>query len=167
MTTIADTERLLVREYTPDDLDDVAAIFADPLVSFRGEEPMTREQSQTWLDEEMAYTREQGTGRYAIVLKDTGRVVGGCGLVRREIDGVSELELGYHLASGVWGRGLATEAARICVELARARGAGRVIAFIDPANKRSQAVARRAGLAPVRPVEWFGRPHVRWEIALT
>ncbi len=160
------TARLEIREYTLADLDDVARIFADPELALGGGEPLTREQSRAWLEEEIAYVRRDGTGRYAVVLRETGDVAGGAGLVRRELEDGVEVELGYHLRRDLWGRGLATEAALACVAEARERGLPRLILFIEPGNARSAAVARRAGFAPVRRVEWFGRPHDRWELAL-
>ncbi len=166
MTLPLTTGRLVIREYTLDDLDDVAEVFADPLVSTGDEKPLDREESRAWLEEEMACARRDGTGRYAIVLRETGRVIGGCGLVRRELPGGVEVELGYHLRSDLWGRGLATEAARACLEEARARGHRRVIAVVEPGNTRSQAVARRIGMQPVGRVEWFGHPHDRWSVEL-
>ena len=76
---------------------------------------MTRAEALAWLEEEIEYRRRDGTGRYAVVLRETGEVVGGCGLVRRELPEGVEIELGYHLRSDLWGRGLATEAARACL----------------------------------------------------
>jgi [ribosomal protein S5]-alanine N-acetyltransferase len=160
------TARLLVREYTLADLDDVARIFADPELALAGDEPLTREQSRAWLVEEIAFVRRDGTGRYGLVLLETGEVVGGVGLVRRELEGGVEVELGYHLRRDVWSRGLAAEAALACVLEARERGLPRLIAFIAPDNVRSQAVARHAGFKPVARVEWFGQPHDRWELEL-
>lgn len=160
------TARLEIREYTPADLDEVADIFADPALSLGGDEPLTREGSCAWLEEEIACVRRDGTGRYAVVLRETGEVVGGVGLVRRELDGAVEVELGYHLRSDLWGRGLAAEAARACVAEARERGLPRLVLFIEPGNTRSEGVARRAGFVAERRVEWFGRPHDRWTLDL-
>jgi ribosomal-protein-alanine N-acetyltransferase len=162
VTLPIETARLLIREYAPADLGDVARIFADPELALDGDEVLTREQSRAWLEEEMERARREGTGRCALELRRDGAVVGGCGLVRRELEDGVEVELGYHLRRDLWGRGLATEAALACVAEARGRGLPRLIAFIAPGNARSQAVARRAGFREERRVEWFGRPHDRW-----
>ena len=87
--------------------------------------------------------------------------------MRREVEGAEELELGYHLRSDLWGRGLATEAAGAMLQEARARGASRVIAFIEPHNRRSQQVARRIGMSVARRTAWFGRPHDLWIARMT
>ncbi|GAA1001601.1 GNAT family N-acetyltransferase [Subtercola frigoramans] len=62
------------------------------------------------------------------------------------VDGVEEVEVGYHLRTEAQGLGYATEAARACLEFARARGTSRVVAIIDPANLASQRVALKCGL---------------------
>jgi len=163
MTLPITTSRLLIREYTLQDVDDVARVLGDPLVGLReGRGPLDREGAAAWLEEELEYVRRDGTGRYALVLRDTAEVVGGCGLVRRELDEGVEIELGYHLRSDLWGRGLATEAARACLGEARERGLERMIAFILPGNTRSEAVARKVGMRPERERDWFGRVHVQW-----
>jgi ribosomal-protein-alanine N-acetyltransferase len=157
------TPRLEIRDYTLEDADDVARVLGDPRVGLReGQGPMTRAEALAWLQEEIEYRRRDGTGRYAVVLRETGEVVGGCGLVRRELAEGVEIELGYHLRSDLWGRGLATEAARACLDEARERGLGRVVAFIVPGNARSERVALKIGMRPERELEWFGHPHVRW-----
>ena len=161
MTLPITTPRLVIRDYTMADLDDVAAVLADPLVDMAPHGD-TREASRAWLEEEMEYRRRDGTGRYAMVLRATDRVVGGTGLLRREFDGAVELELAYHVRSDLWGRGLAPEAAAAMLAEARRRGARRVIAFILPDNERSQAVARRIGMRIARRTDWFGRPHDLW-----
>jgi ribosomal-protein-alanine N-acetyltransferase len=161
-----ETERLLIREYGPADLDDVARMFADPAMTLGGDEPLTREQSRAWIEEEIEHVRRDGTGRYAVVLSATGEVVGGCGLVRRELTGGVEIELGYHVRHDLWGRGLATEAALACVAEADARGVRRLIAFIEPGHGASEAVARHIGMHREDRVEWFGRPHDLWALEL-
>jgi RimJ/RimL family protein N-acetyltransferase len=163
MTVPITTPRLLIREYTTQDVDDVARVLGDPLVGLReGRGPLTRVGVVAWLEEEIDYVRRDGTGRYALALRDTGEVVGGVGLVRRELTEGVEIELGYHLRSDLWGRGLATEAAAACLDEAGERGLERVIAFILPGNTRSEGVARKVGMRPERERDWFGRPHVQW-----
>jgi [ribosomal protein S5]-alanine N-acetyltransferase len=157
------TERLVIREYAREDAPDVARVLGDPLLSLgKDEAPMTFAEASAWLEEEMQHRRRDGTGRYAIVLRETGEVVGGCGLVRRELPEGVEFELGYHLRGDLWGAGLATEAARACLDEARERGYARVIAFIEPGNTRSERVALKAGMLPEREREWFGSGHVQW-----
>ncbi|MBS1942314.1 MAG: GNAT family N-acetyltransferase [Bacteroidetes bacterium] len=77
----------------------------------------------------------------------TGKPVGMVGLLTQEVDGIAELEIGYHLLPSAWGQGYATEAAKVCLAFAREHQlAPSVISLIDPANGKSQALAKRNGM---------------------
>ena len=91
--------------------------------------------------------RRDGTGRRAVVLGTTGKVIGGAGLVWRDLESGRELELGYHLHHGYWGRGYATEAGAVCLEHARSLGL----------RRRDQPHLRR------QPALRGGRPAARHE----
>jgi Acetyltransferases, including N-acetylases of ribosomal proteins len=78
-----------------------------------------------------------------------GDFAGDCGLTPQVVDGVTELEVGYHVVPALQGRGYATEAAAACRDYARtALGASRLIAIIHPDNRPSQRVAEKIGLRP-------------------
>lgn len=86
-----------------------------------------------------------------------GAFVGLCGLLRQQLEGVAELEVGYHLLPEYRGRGLASEAARGVMAYAFERlGADRIISIILPDNAASIGVARRNGLAYERPARFRG-----------
>ena len=73
-----------------------------------------------------------------------------------------EPELLYALRPDLWGRGLATEAARACIEwLFETHPVSRVLAGADPANERSQRVLERLGFIPIdEPLTGF--EHIRY-----
>jgi ribosomal-protein-alanine N-acetyltransferase len=167
MSLRLETPRLVIRAYTMADLDDVADVLADPEVFWWVKEPFTHERARLWLQDEMRCVRQHGIGRYAVVCKEAGRVIGGAGLVPRELDTGREVELGYHLHRHEWGRGYATEAARACLTYAWEIGLDRVIALIYVDNPRSEAVARRLGMAPERELVWAGLPHRMWVIEVS
>lgn len=158
------TPRLVVRDYTAADLDDVAEILADPEVFWWVKEPYTRERASRWLADEMALMGSDGTGRCAVVLRQTGKVIGGAGLVRRDLETGPEIELGYHLHRGYWGQGYATEAGAAYLACAREGATRRVVSLIYVDNPRSAAVARRLGMRPERVLEWAGLPHRLWAV---
>jgi len=75
-------------------------------------------------------------------MRSERKLVGDCGLVIQEVDGIEELEVGYHFNRKYWGRGFATEAARACMDYAFERlGRRRVISMIRPDNAPSRRVA--------------------------
>jgi [ribosomal protein S5]-alanine N-acetyltransferase len=64
------------------------------------------------------------------------------------VDGMMELEIGYHLVPSAWAHGFATEAAKACKAFAeRHQLAPSIVSLIDPKNTKSQAVAKRNGMA--------------------
>lgn len=106
---------------------------------------------------------QDGSGLNAILLRDGEVPVGQCGLLTQEVDGVAELEVGYHLLPSHWGKGYASEAAIACKRHALENGlAPSVISLIDPSNQRSQAVARRNGMVREKLTTYRGVPAHVW-----
>jgi ribosomal-protein-alanine N-acetyltransferase len=90
----------------------------------------------------------RGYGMTALVLKESGEVVGFCGLVHP--GGQPECEIKYALRRAFWGQGLATEAVRAMLAYgARTHGLSRVIATIYPENTASARVLAKAGMQEV------------------
>src|SRR5579871_1978267 len=109
--TIIETQRLLFRRLTLEDLDDMALLYADPDVMrfFSG----TRTRQQTLAQLEQAQLRYEQFGFYlwATIHKADDRFIGRCGLLPQMVDGQQEVEVAYMIARPYWGQGLATEAA--------------------------------------------------------
>ena len=100
-----------------------------------------------------------------MVLKSSGEVVGDCGLTRQTVDGVDEIEIGYHVRRDLWGRGLAPEAAAACRDHGFERlGAERLISLIRPENLPSRRVAEKVGLSLWKEVVWGDLPHCVYAI---
>jgi RimJ/RimL family protein N-acetyltransferase len=130
---------------TPDDLDDMAALLGDPQVMRYYPHPKSREEALAWIAWNQRLYREHGFGLWLLTLRATGEFVGDCGLTPQRVDGVTELEVGYHVRPALQGRGLATEAAAACRDYAReVLGIDRLIAIIDPRNRPSPAGRREA-----------------------
>jgi ribosomal-protein-alanine N-acetyltransferase len=151
-----ETERLALRGFRDEDLDPLAAWLADPeVVRHLPGPPRSREQSARTLGFFMEHQERHGFSAWAMEERDTGRVLGWCGLA--EFEQTGEVELLYCLGRGAWGRGLATEAARACVTCAREQvGLPRLIAAVVPENLASRAVLEKAGLCAWKPGRWFG-----------
>jgi RimJ/RimL family protein N-acetyltransferase len=162
MTLPAVTERLVVRELTPADLDGLAGVFGDPAVLWWEPAPFTHEQSREALERTMRRYREDGFGAYAVVLRATDELIGVCGLVLRDVEGERLPELGWDVRSDHWGRGYATEAARAVLAHAADLGLRRVYSLISPDNERSRGVARNLGMTVERQVMHAGLVHDLW-----
>lgn len=67
------------------DLDDIAALLADPVVMAHYPRPRTREEAQAWIDWTRASYRDHGFGLWVLVERSTGRFLGDCGLTVQQI----------------------------------------------------------------------------------
>ncbi|HEU5417339.1 MAG TPA: GNAT family N-acetyltransferase [Streptosporangiaceae bacterium] len=161
------TARLSLREMTDADLDDMASLLGDPEVMRHYPRPRTRDEAQAWINWNKSNYAEHGFGLWLVTLRETGEFVGDCGLVYQQVDGVREVEVGYHVTTSLQGQGLATEAAAAARDYARdVRGFRRLIAIIDPANVPSQRVAEKIGLRPEKRSRPFGLEAVIYAGAL-
>jgi RimJ/RimL family protein N-acetyltransferase len=165
-TVPPDTGRLAFREMSPADLDDMAALLGDPDVMTYYPRPKTRQEAAQWIDWNRSLYRTRGYGLW--VISDDGGFAGDCGLTPQDVDGVTELEVGYHVRPAAQGRGYATEAAAACRDYARTvLRAERLIAIIHPDNRASQRVAEKVGLRPEkRALVHGGRAAVIYAMAL-
>jgi [ribosomal protein S5]-alanine N-acetyltransferase len=161
-----ETDRLVVREFTGDDEQELARAFADPAVIWWDAAPFTLEAARAWIAQARDGYSASGTGLYAVVVRASGRLVGDCGLVVRVLEGQQVVEIGWHLERSAWGHGYATEAARGVLMHAAAMGLSSVCALIVADNVRSRHVALRLGMEIDREVEWGGRAHDLWVLHL-
>jgi ribosomal-protein-alanine N-acetyltransferase len=146
MSPIIETERLLIRPFVPDDLDDFYRLVTDPDVTrFTGDKGGSREEVRKGMEERIfADYRVVGYGRWATVLKTTGRLIGFAGL--KYLPDVGETDLGYRFFKEYWGQGLATEAARAVLDFGlRSFALTRVIGIADRDNKASIRVLEKLG----------------------
>jgi len=162
-----DSARLAFREMSPDDLDDMALLLGDPDVMTYYPRPKTRLEAAQWIAWNRGLYRTHGHGLWLLTTAE-GVFVGDCGLTPQVVDGVTELEVGYHVMPGLQNRGYATEAAAASRDFARTvLGADRLIAIIHPDNRPSQRVAEKIGLRPEKhAVVHGGRDAVIYAAAL-
>lgn len=147
MVLIAETDRLRLRHFQPTDAADLEAVFCNPQVMRFGGPPRTPQ----WVRDIIVQTIERdypefGFGRFAVIPKDTGRLIASCGLLRERWP-AGEAEVAYRFVPSSWGHGYATEAASaVCRYAFDTVGLRRVMACIDPANAASIKVAKKLGM---------------------
>lgn len=155
------TKHLIIREFTPDDLDFLSSLLGDEKVmEFSVAGPISREQTKEFLEKRvLAHYARFGFGLYALVHTETNRLIGYAGLSVQSIDGEELVELGYRLDSNYWGKGLASEAAKALSQYAFDKiGLDQLISIIDPKNVRSIAVATRLGMHYWKDSVFHGHP---------
>jgi RimJ/RimL family protein N-acetyltransferase len=154
------TERLLIRAFHSADVDAMTSVYGDPEVMryvFLG--ILDRPRTAALLNQYRRTQGEHGFSTWAVVEKESETVIGDVGFGVYAPTG--EPELGYTLATPVWGRGYGLEAARACIESAFAHlPHRRLLAKIEPENKRSLRLAEQLGMRPVETISVDGRPHV-------
>ncbi len=148
------TRRLRLRRLTLDDLDDLHAVLSDPVAMAHYPTPFGRDMTRGWIEWNLRSYAEHGFGLWAVVHAADARLIGDCGLTIQQVDGVAELEIGYHVLPAYWGRGLATEAAIACRDLAFDRlGRSRVISKMREDNAASRRVAEKVGMRPEKTTQ--------------
>ena len=166
---ILETERLLLREMDRSDLGALSLILQDGEAMYAYEGAFSDEEVREWLEKQTARYRQWGFGLWAAVLKETGEMIGQCGLTMQPWKGEEVLEIGYLFRRAYWHRGYAAEAARACREYAfGVLGAEEVCSIIRDTNLPSQKVALRSGMR--REDAWTKRyrgvemPHFRYVV---
>jgi RimJ/RimL family protein N-acetyltransferase len=144
---ILETERLLLREMAAEDLPQLAEILRDEQTMYAYEGSMSETETKEWLDKQLIRYKEDGFGLWTVVLKDTGKMIGQCGLSWQYADGKRVLEIGYLFNRTYWNRGYAIEAAKGCKRYAfDTLNAGEVYSMIRDTNLASMNVAIRNGM---------------------
>ncbi|MDQ6649565.1 MAG: GNAT family N-acetyltransferase [Actinomycetota bacterium] len=164
MDTVFTTDRLLVRRWTAEDVEEAYEIYRDPQVTaFLGDgRPMADTAAQRRMIDRIlaSYLDWDGMGSWAIQRREDDILLGAV-LLKPLPDSTGDsalVEVGWHLASAHWGYGYATEAARGALDLGwRHYGRSEIYAVVNPANHRSQAVARRLGMSQLaRTTRFYG-----------
>ena len=156
---VLETKRLILREMTPHDVDDLLEVLSDPEAMQFYPQPFDRKMTQAWIGRNIQRYAQHGFGLWALIFKENGKLIGDCGLVVQEVDGVEEVEIGYHIRRDLWGKGLATEAAQACRDYGFTQlGFDKLISLVNPANIASRRVAEKNGMRLIKGIEWRDKP---------
>jgi RimJ/RimL family protein N-acetyltransferase len=152
----ARTERLLLRPIWPEDATALFEAVADESI-VRNLARVPWPYTQCDAAQFAGLEHDELHPNFMLMLRTDGapKLVGSCGLADRD----GEVELGYWLARPYWGQGLATEAARAVVGVAKALGHERLVSGHFTDNPASGRVLRKVGFRPV------GRCEERYSVA--
>ncbi len=148
------TERLVLRPWSVDDAEAALGAYGDaevarwlaPAMDVVNDLAAMRVVLQQWVAEDARMMTP--AGRWAIELRQDGRVIGGATLL--PLPPEDEFEIGWQLDQQEWGHGYATETGLALARWAFSQGIEQVIAVVRPANSRAAAMVRRMGM------EWVG-----------
>ena len=159
------TDRLELRTLTLADLDGLASMLGDAEALTYWGPPLTREESRSWIERNLARYKQDGIGRCAVVLRTTGELVGDCGLIRTLVEERPEVELGWIVRRNHQGRGIATEAAAAWRDYAfDTLDLERIVSMVSEENLASRRVAEKLGMTVEREAMWGGLPHLMYSM---
>jgi RimJ/RimL family protein N-acetyltransferase len=157
-----ETERLLLKEFTVNDLEAFALLMTDPEVmrfSLKGPMKDIEQVKEYFQKKILDHYAQHGYGLYAVFYKADNCLIGGIGLLSQDIDGERKTELAYRLHPQYWGKGLATEACLALVLHAFDKlRLKELISIIDPKNIRSLEVAKRIGMKFLKETTFHNIP---------
>lgn len=144
---ILETERLYLRELRREDRTALCGMLQDAEVMYAYEHAFSDEEVDQWLARQLERYERDGFGLWAVIEKQSGELVGQCGLTMQPYREREVVEVGYLLVKRFWRRGYATEAAVACREYAFERlKIPEVYSIIRENNFASQRVAKRNGM---------------------
>jgi RimJ/RimL family protein N-acetyltransferase len=165
MQIFLETGRLVLRQFTEADVDNLVDLDSDPDVMrfINGGRPTPREEIQNdflprFLD---YYERFVGYGFWAAIEKSTGEFLGWFHFRPPEGASLDDVELGYRLRKSAWGKGYATEGSRALIRKGFTElGVQRVFAETMAVNVASRRVMEKAGLRLVRTFQQPWPDHI-------
>jgi [ribosomal protein S5]-alanine N-acetyltransferase len=148
-TIIFETDRLFLRQQVAGDLEALWEFHSNPEnIRHYHDAPTNLEEVSEQLEWDLDwYQNNADLGTWAILHKETGKLVGLCSLMPWTVDGIEEIEMAYILAEECRGQGLGTELSRGVVKYAlETLHLPRIISLIEPDNALSRHVVEKAGM---------------------
>lgn len=153
------SNRLTTRFLTSDDVEQWSDFLADEqaiqfLPNFAMASP--REWAEVWISKQIERYQQNRFGLQALIDKETNKLIGQCGLLLQEVDGIPEIEVGYHIFPQYWGKAYAPEAAKLFIDFAfNHELTDSVISIIETRNMKSQRVADKNGLLREKATQYM------------
>lgn len=142
-----ETERLKLRIINEDDTEALLEIFSDPIAMQYFGVVFDRAMMDKWVRSNLNHQAQYGYSLYAVLLKESGKLIGDCGLETDKIEDKLITGIGFDFNRAYWGKGYATEAARAVLGYGfTSFKFSSIYGWIDPENTASQRVAERIGM---------------------
>lgn len=144
---VAETARLLLREFESVDTPVLSKILGDPAVmEFSSKGAMTEADTVGFIEWCTASYQEHGYGQWALIEKRSEMLIGFCGLSHATVDEVDEVEVAYRLARNRWGNGFASEAASMVLDYGfSVCNLKSIVGIVSPRHEASIRVLEKSG----------------------
>ncbi|SDJ38103.1 GNAT family N-acetyltransferase [Salimicrobium halophilum] len=147
-----ETDRLVLRDWTEDDLEAFKDMNKDPKVMEYFPSTLTEQETEKFyrrIQDELAI---EGYGLFAVETKQDRAFVGYIGLHEAtfEADFTPCVEVGFRLRKEAWDYGYATEGAKACIDYGHELGIENIYSFTAAVNERSRRVMEKAGMQFVK-----------------
>ena len=144
---IVETRRLAMREITENDYPELCEFLKDEDVMYAWGHAFTDREVMTWIRENIKRYKRDGYSYWAAIQKETGKIIGVCGILREQVDEKNYTGIAYIFGKDYWHQGYAIESAAACVKYALdVLGSKEITAQIRPYNTASRKVAEKLGL---------------------
>ena len=151
MKQILETKRLVLREMTTDDFDALYAVLADSDIMQHYPYTFDADRVRRWIHRNIERYERDGFGLWAVILKETGEMIGDCGLTLQCIDGEMLPEIGYHIRRDCQRKGYASEAGRAVRDWAfEQKRFDRVYSYMKYTNVPSYSTAMALGMEKLK-----------------
>ena len=148
---VLETKRLLLREMKPNDFDALFRVLGDPETMRHYPTAFDGQHVKDWIERNMNRYRKDGFGLWAVCLKETGEMIGDCGLTMQKIDGTNLPEIGYHVRKDCWRQGYGSEAAKAVRDWTfRNNPYACVYSYMKYTNIPSQKTAAAMGMRKIK-----------------
>ncbi|MDW2800688.1 GNAT family N-acetyltransferase [Clostridium boliviensis] len=147
---IIETEQLILRELTMDDLEAWYQILSDQETMQYYTSAFDKNQTRKWIDWSLANYNKYGFGLWAVILKKSDEFIGDCGITMQNIYGDGNLlpEIGYHINKRFWNNGYASQAAKACLRyIFEQTDFNEVFSYQMWTNIPSRKVAEKMGMS--------------------
>lgn len=145
-----ETERLVLRELNADDFNALYEVLGDSDIMQHYPYAFDEKRVMNWIIKNIERYRVFGFGLWAVVLKETGEMIGDCGITMQNINGFIRPEIGYHIAKRHQRRKYAKEAAQKCRDWAFENTPFNIIySYMKKSNFASSATAVSIGMRKV------------------
>lgn len=146
------SERLGFRNWNDNDLDEFAKLNADFEVMEHFPKPLTKEETYLFIQRQKKHYESNGYNYFATEILATGEFIGFIGLLYQEYESqfTPNVDIGWRLKKDAWGKGYATEGAKMCLEFGFKKiDLKRIISTCTKRNVRSENVMKKIGMTKV------------------